>query len=162
MDLIDRIGFDTIEKLEAAAPARLAEAIVLQTAGHHLAAIYLCGYAAEMWLGSAYFKILGYAPDQEVEASRRGAALKAAKLRKVKSHASHPLDGWVRLLVEEKPKLKPPAYEPNFARALLAIVDSIGRHWWPHIRYRDIDPGLEIAGEITDSTRWLWNNYPTM
>jgi hypothetical protein len=82
MDLIDRIGFDTIEKLEAAAPARLAEAIVLQTAGHHLAAIYLCGYAAEMWLGSAYFKILGYAPDQEVEASRRGAALKAAKLRK--------------------------------------------------------------------------------
>ena len=162
MDLIDRIGFDTIEKLEAAAPARLAEAMVLQTEGRYLAAIYLCGYAAEMWMGSAYFRLLNYAPDREIEVSRRNTAVKAARERKIKSHASHPLDGWVRLLVEEKPKLKPPAYDSDFALDLVTKVDSIGRHWWPNLRYRDIDPGREIAVEITDSTQWLRQNYPAM
>lgn len=51
-----RTGDDTVSILERAADQRSAEADVLRTAGHGLAAIYLYGYSAEMRVKAAYFR----------------------------------------------------------------------------------------------------------
>jgi hypothetical protein len=131
MNLINRIGSDTIGKLERAAPRRLAEAVDLAANGHRLAAIYLCGYAAEMIIGAAYFKLFGDRTNDPIsDTSRKLAVQKAArKGYRERSEKAHPLDGWPRILVEEKVALAPPGYSHSFGQAITARVDSIAIHW---------------------------------
>jgi hypothetical protein len=56
--LLDRIGFDTLAKLEAAATRRYAEAQRL-AADEPLGALYLYGYTIEMRLKAAYYRLAG-------------------------------------------------------------------------------------------------------
>ena len=164
MNLIDRIGSDTIGRIERAAPRRLAEAIHLADRGHHLAAIYLCGYAAEMTIGAAYFKLLEYASNYAISEEDRRTAINKAKgphYRQL-SEKLHPLDGWPRLLVEEKRALAPPGYTDSFGQAVIARVDSIACHWCTKLRYRDFEAAESQSREVIEATRWLVENYPNM
>lgn len=54
--LADQFGPDTIRKFMNAAPLRFEEAEALMREEHHLAAIYLFGYSAEMLIKAAYFR----------------------------------------------------------------------------------------------------------
>jgi hypothetical protein len=164
MNLIDRIASDTVTKLEKAAPRRISEASTLIEGGHHLAAVYLCGYAAEMALGSAYFKILGFQPNQAIPENRRNLAKRKAAgvgYRGV-SHPSHPLDGWVRILIEERAASLLPGYPQALAKAITARVDAIAQHWWPHLRYRDFEATASQSAEVIEATRWIWTTYPNL
>jgi hypothetical protein len=62
MAIIGKIGLDSVSRLQRAAERRCAEADWLAEGRHHLAALYFYGYVAEIVLGTAYFKMLGYMP----------------------------------------------------------------------------------------------------
>jgi HEPN domain-containing protein len=61
MPLVQRIHSrpHTIAEFRRAATLRYREAVRLAVAGDRLAAIYLSGYAAEMLLKAAYFRLTG-------------------------------------------------------------------------------------------------------
>lgn len=162
MNLIDRVGSDTIMRLERAASARLEEARWLIGEDYYLAGIYLCGYAAEMWIGSAYLKLIGFSPSEPIDEKRRWAIIKMASQRAVLSEPSHPLDGWARLLVVDKASLTPPGYDATFRTAIVARVNTIARHWSPRLRYRDLDATPRQAHETIDAATWLATNYARM
>src|SRR5437899_1926081 len=67
MPLLNRLPSNhTIREFRIAAALRYREATHLATAGDRLAAIYLCGYAAEMLLKAAYFRLLGKSPVEAI------------------------------------------------------------------------------------------------
>ena len=65
MPLIARVTADhSIREFRNAAWRRYQEARRLAINGDRLAAIYLWGYAAEMLLKAAYFRLVGWSPTQ--------------------------------------------------------------------------------------------------
>lgn len=157
-----RIGSHTITRLERAAPLRLAEASCLRERGHNLAAIYLSGYAAEMVVGSAYFRLLGYRAYELIEDDRLRRVLDNARGRSAAIDLSHPLDGLGRLLVADRLQRTPPGYARSFGAAIIKRVDAICQHWAPKLRYRDFDADAGQAGEVIEAAEWLLSESPNM
>jgi hypothetical protein len=60
MPLLDRLGTEhTIRQFRSAVRWRYTEAACLHATNNRLARIYLCGYAAEMLLKAASFRLRG-------------------------------------------------------------------------------------------------------
>jgi hypothetical protein len=162
MNLIDRVGSDTIGKLERAAPRRLAEAVVLAAQGHYLAAIYLCGYVAEMVLGAAFYRLDDYGSNEPIDDNHRRRVLGAARGLKLSFDPSHPLDGLAILLVNKKRQVGPSGYKAEIERGIVNRVNAICRHWAPKLRYRDLDASRSQAQEVIDAAGWLLSEYPSL
>jgi len=141
--------------LEKAAAQRLVESACLFEQGHYLAVIYLSGYAAEMTLSLAYLGLIGYGPNDEVKPERRNELLKLARGSKNVSHRSHPIDGWAKLLIDEKDTHPNSGYDKQFRSAILGRVNAVCRHWSHHLRYRDISASSSQAKEVGEAARWL-------
>jgi hypothetical protein len=118
MSIIDKIGPDSVSRLARAAERRCAEADWLADGKHHLAALYFYGYVAEIVLGNAYFRMLGYNAKDPILREDLKRALVPAVSRSLMSDRSHPVDGWALLLIEERARLHPPAYEKRLERKL--------------------------------------------
>ena len=116
MSIIGKIGPDTVSRLERAAERRCAEADWLAEGKHHLAALYFYGYVAEIVLGLAYFRMIGYNAKDPILRDALDKALKLTRSRSLMSDKAHPVDGWALLLIEEKAQLYPPAYEGRMER----------------------------------------------
>ncbi len=67
MPLLRRVrGDHSIRQFRAAARLRYNEAVRLADSGERLGAIYVAGYAAEMLLKAAYFRLAGWTLDQPI------------------------------------------------------------------------------------------------
>lgn len=77
--LAARIGPDTISRLERAFSRRFAEAEWLARGEHRLASIYFFGYAAEIVLGAAFFRLRGYGKTEPIEDTERRRIVKEAQ-----------------------------------------------------------------------------------
>lgn len=106
MPLIARIAQDhTVREFRAAAGLRYREAQRLAVAGDRLAAIYLWGYAAEMLLKAAYFRLRGWLPTQPITMTdirdARNYAITTLQIAWPQPNL-HDLSRWRALLVEER------------------------------------------------------------
>jgi hypothetical protein len=158
MSLILKIGPDTRSRLGRAAFRRFLEADCLIEAKHHLTAIYLFGYVAEMVIGAAYCKNLRYGVNDPIDPSRLNTMLKAARQLSKAVDKSHPIDGLARLLVNDKGALAPPAYDKKLGLRIIDRADLIGRHWSPKLRYRAIDASWEVVSEVREAAEWFLKN----
>ncbi len=159
MSIIGKIGPDTVSRLERAAEKRFAEADWLAEGKHHLAAIYLYGYVAEIVLGSTYFKMKGYNATDPIPREVLDKTLKLARLRSSMSDKAHPVDGWALLLIEEKAQLYGPAYERRMERLLRERSSLISENWSPKLRYRAIEVGADQVKPVRDSAHWLLKEF---
>jgi hypothetical protein len=161
MPLIARTPVDhSIREFRAAAGMRYHEARRLAVLGDRLAAIYLWGYAAEMLLKAAYFRLIGRAPTQPITVSDLLTAKQYAKnqLGLVWHGNLHDLSRWRDLLVEER-RLRNLAYPFAFARTLNARVKQISLNWREHLRYRTNRPYQGEVARVFQAVRWLIGEY---
>lgn len=161
MPLISRLpAHHSIREFRAAAGQRYREATHLAAAGDRLAATYLCGYAAEMLLKAAYFRLMGRGP---------AAAITMGDLQNARSYAItalglpwggnlHEIPRWAELLVEER-RRRGAAYAPAFARSLTARVRRIYLNWREQLRYRANQPFVGEVGDTMRSVFWLLGQY---
>ena len=158
MSIISKVGPDSVSRLERAAERRCAEADWLAEGRHHLAALYFYGYVAEIVLGNAYFKMLGYNAKDPILREDLKRALVPAGSRSLMSDKSHPVDGWALLLIEERARLFPPAYEKRLERKLKDCSLLIRENWSPKLRYRAIEIGADQVTPVRESAHWLLEN----
>jgi hypothetical protein len=161
MPLIQRLALDhTIREFRAAAAARYREAVSLAVAEDRLAAIYLSGYAVEMLLKAAYFRLAGWGPPDSVS---------LADLQHARQHAVtalglvwpgnlHDLPRWTALLVEDR-KYRNVPYAPGFARSLNARVKQVYLNWREQLRYRANRPYRGEVSRTLRATSWLLGQY---
>ena len=127
-----------------------------------MTAIYLCGYAAESLIGSAYFRLVGLSANDVINKERLHNYLKAARQFIQVSDTAHPLDGESRFLINQSVLLRRPGYPSLFSREIISRVDSICRHWSHKLRYRAILADETQADEVIRATRWLLDNHSDM
>lgn len=129
MPLVARLaGHHTIQEFRAAATLRYKEARRLIVAGDRLAGIYLAGYAVEMLLKAAYFRLKGRGPvDPITMADLNDARKHAIKDRGLNWPGNlHDLTRWRALLIEERKHLGNP-YAAAFVRSFGARVRSLSQ-----------------------------------
>jgi hypothetical protein len=149
----------TVRTFRAAAGARYRDGLTLAGAGRPLGAVYLFGYAAEMLLKAAYFRLRGWGPGAITYRD-----LADARARALGTHGVvwpgrlHDLGGWSRLLVAERAFLGRPL-PARLGRQAVARVALIYRHWRETLRYYDAEP---YAGEVVRTraaVAWLFDHF---
>ncbi len=160
MSILSRLGHDTISRLEKAAARRFIEAEWLVEGKHHLTAIYFFGYAVEITVGTAYFRMKGYGLLDPLLPVDRNKALIAAKGRSLMTDKSHPIDGWAELLIEEKGALFPPAFERKIERAIRNKTVELRDNWGPKLRYRSMDATEEQVKAAREAADWFLKKFP--
>jgi hypothetical protein len=159
MPLIARIpATHNIREFRLAATLRYNEGRRLVLAGDRLAGIYLWGYATEMLLKAAYFRLIRCGPI---------TAITMADLQPARTYAIglglpfgnlHDLTGWAALLVEEHRSRGSP-YPAAFARSLTARVRRVYQNWREHLRYRTNLPYVGEVNQTYQIVTWLFYQY---
>ncbi len=157
-------GQDCISGFEVAAERRYQEAKVLLRREHRYAAIYLLGYAIEMWLKAAYYRNEGMrthsAPILHDDMHDAWKNRNAAGIATTAKKNLHDLAGWARLLtyIRSAAGLRPP-YVPAMKLVIKKMADAVRQHWDPAMRYRHM---RLLSGElktVLDAATWFRNNY---
>ena len=120
----------------------------------------MIGYAAEMLLKAAYFRLVGYGLNQTITVQH----MQTAKAYAVKNlHCPwygnlHDLRGWQSLLTEER-RVRAVPYDGLFSRSLNAYVTRLALNWSEGLRYHAMQP---YRGELRTCVRaviWLMSQY---
>lgn len=130
----------TLAEYEAAWEDRFQDAIVLVKGGRRLAAIYLLGYVAEIVLKYAFYRLLGYKPEDLIRLGSGGRAddprgvahgvLGIPQLRR----GLHNPDLWARMIVQLRRQLDLPR-APDLVDGLLNKAEQIDSNWKVSLRY---------------------------
>lgn len=163
-------GPETIRKYEKAAENRYSEAMFLLENKHRLAGVYLLGYAIEMWITAAYFKLRGHPPTAIIDTDARDRAAARALVYGFEIKRQHDLVGWARLLVEERkaiavPSTTRPALTPfdlSFAQAILNHSLQAYQVWRPALRYSPFAPEQSDTDDVQIAAEWFKNHYSSM
>jgi hypothetical protein len=161
MPLIARLpAYHTIREFRAAATLRYHEATRLATGGDRLAAIYLCGYAAEMLLKAAYFRLVGKGPNDSVTMAdiQNGKHYANTTLGLGWATNLHDLTRWGQLLIEDR-KYRHLPYAAAFARSLTARLQRIYLNWREHLRYHANRPHQGEVATTLQAVFWLLGQY---
>jgi hypothetical protein len=161
-----RTGTDTVPILERAADQRSAEADILRTAGHGLAAIYLYGYSAEMRIKAAYFRFdlrtQGLDPQSVIDHPRRSSAAgQFAMLGLLRRPGPHDVFGWAQLLVAKRASLSM-RYAPAMEREVVNQAKLLADRWIETLRYRPNTPYGHEVRIVRESAAWFGLNYPRL
>lgn len=163
----ERLSPDTIAKLERAAQNRYATAEVLRTQPQprRLAALYLYGYSAEMWLCAAYYRSAGFQRNETIDRdTRRRRMAQARQLRMASGEFlmnsdPHPLVGWARFLEWQRSSPGPLA-APEAQRLREAINKAIAiyNYWRPELRYKVVEIMEPQLNAVRAAATWLMDN----
>lgn len=163
--LAERLAPDTVARLGRAARQRFDTAELLRTK-RGLAALYLYGYSAEMCLTSAYFRSVGFSPNQTI--SRETRQRRMAQARQLRNSVGeflmngdpHPLVGWARFLEWQRAASGPP---PNAAaqrlREAINKATLLYNYWRPELRYKTLEITAKQLEEVQRASRWFIENH---
>ncbi len=143
----------------SAARQRFEEAKRAAIAGDRLVGVYLSGYAAEMLLKVAYFRLVGKEPSDLIAVKEMNEAkAKANTLFGIGWKENlHDLSRWAELLIEER-KFRNVPYRPAFRRRLNVQVDSLRKNWREDLRYRVNRPRQDEVTKVVEVVNWLFAN----
>jgi hypothetical protein len=160
MTLLTRLAvlepFDTWPDMELAAEERFWDGLALATCNppRTTGAVYSLGYAAEMLLKVAYFRVTGVGNTQD---------LGSGPLASVRTRAAwhgrnlHDLQGWVGMLIETRRTLGIP-FDPAVVGQILWFVLTVDSHWREILRYKQTSALDEELKEVYLSVEWLLEN----
>jgi predicted pyridoxine 5'-phosphate oxidase superfamily flavin-nucleotide-binding protein len=167
--LLNRIGDDTLAKLEAAARRRQAEARRLRQL-EPLGSLYLYGYTIEMRLKTAYYRLTNVPENWNLDAPLAAATQSPRWAAQIQiknlvglakpAEAGHHLFGWATLLISTRAghvALGP--FLPSFERRLSNHAQAAGQQWREILRYRASRPYDEEIGPVIDAANWFQRNY---
>lgn len=157
-----RLGHDSVAEFEAAANQRYYDGLGAATQGRRTAAIYLWGYTAEMIVKAAYFRLIGFAPQQHIlftdlqNARNRGHQL---LIPWPKQGWGHNVAAWSQLVILER------AHQPqwlypnaNFGVEFQSRVHPISRLWRETLRYhKNVAYSFEVL-HMRECAEWLLTN----
>jgi hypothetical protein len=151
----------SIGEFREAAKLRLQEARRLASSGDRLTAVYLAGYAAEMLLKAAFFRLRGFTAATPINFVDVNQAKTHAKSKLGISWNSnlHDLTRWSWLLIEERRSLGRP-YSFPFARSLNARTKCIYLRWRETFRYHANRPYSGEVAILFRAADWLADWYP--
>lgn len=158
MDLRDRLNAvpETLQNVELAALEKRDEGGVCLRAGEYGAAIYLLGYAAEMTLKVAAFKVDGLRATHLVGASlaslRRNWA--SRHLPSVREESFHSLLFWIQVL-RIKRRQNGLTTSRAVDRRAAGCVARVYQTWWVDMRYRPDQSLPSEAYLVYNDTNWL-------
>jgi hypothetical protein len=150
---------ETVQDFELASEQKYWEALELMTAGHRAAGIYLIGYAVEMWLKAACFRLDGAGPGHAVRpylapARRLGRALFPA----IPDESYHSVNFWGELLCHKR-RVTLGAFDHVLDAALSLRFTRLHTIWWIEMRYRpDQAQPAEVNTAFEDAT-WFRDSY---
>ena len=160
--LRERLGDDTILKLEAAAKARRQTAVHLHKTGFRLEAVYFYGYAIEETVKAAYFRTVGFSEDGRIEdGNRRTAVDEYRALGLLVRPGQHDIQGWAELLVAKRASLSRP-YGLSLATQIVIEAGVVRPRWSEIIRYRTNIPYHHELQKIAEAALWFEQKYPAM
>jgi len=162
MPLISRLEQITVWVLETAAEHRLDEAAHLMSGGFVTASIYLGGYAAEMLVGAALLKAIGFAIADPIPDQTYKQLIQRARRKSNALDPSHPGDGLARLLVEEYRGSSHRCYTREFERRMIDQTTRLCENWSPWLRYSVLDAKAEEFADAHTAIDWIVKHYPEM
>jgi hypothetical protein len=150
---------ETVQELELAAEARYWEGLELMALGRRGAGIYLMGYAAEMHLELACFRLMGAAAPDPVTPLRASACRRAKQWGVTcPDEGCHSLMFWFALVERQRADLGKPCLAVDFGRC----VERLYRSWWVEMRYRSDVATDADASRVFEDVSWLAHNYADM
>lgn len=161
-NLAHHLAPDTVRQWEQSSERRFREGECLMKNKHLLGAIYLYGYSVEMCLAAAYFRSVGFRPDQVVDDDIRCFRMKQARQEKhldgkpLMSSDPHPLVGWARLLEWHRLRLgNVPTPERNRLREAVRKAEQVYKHWRPELRYKSTNVSIDQFNEVRLCVHWF-------
>ena len=131
--------------------------LALSEAGSETSALYLLGYVAEMLLKTAYFRVIGVPPGDNI----------ASHLQMARSHASwrggnlHNLRSWLYLLADVRFFQGNP-WSPVLVAVIERYVLTVDAHWRETLRYASLAASDVELEETLASVDWLLANYAVL
>jgi hypothetical protein len=164
--LRDRISrSDRWPELERASRERFLDALALATAAEErpTGAAYLAGYAAEILLKTAYYRVRGLAQSDDVAGELRGMQARASELGCTwrAGRYRHDLLDLASLLVQER-QIRGEPFDSYFAAALAGHVVNLTQNWSEQLRYKDVLASAQELTELFESVIWILNSYETL
>ena len=147
-----------IGTLDAAAPWRMADADALVGAGRVAAAVYLYGYAVEIRLTAACYRLKGHGVRDPIGRMTRERLERDARRQRLMTASPHDLVGWGKLLVAIR-KAEKGGFDREFRDELLVRVGDVYDNWRPRLRYRALAVTAAQRRLVTDGARWVDANY---
>jgi hypothetical protein len=159
MSFINRISKDSIKRFRAAVSSRTEDASVLLVNDRPAAGLYFYGYAAEMTLKAAVFRLMGEKPTANIDSSTlRKAEQLGRSLGISKPRNYHDSLWWARLLVRLRAVAQRPLMPP-FERRLLAHAQQLESNWRETLRYAANRPRVSELKLVQAATSWLVEQY---
>jgi hypothetical protein len=164
--LINRLQTtDSVSQFEIAARQRFEEASLLYFGRRSYSAIYLYGYAVEMWLKAAYFHNEGIIAGLNDPLTQRDRD-RAWKQRKASGAPNryatqHDIEIWAYLLIyiRRTARIYPP-YNPLVESTLQNYGATMRNHWSVEMRYQHLEAiqPAEIDA-VRNIAEWFSSNY---
>ncbi|HVS71907.1 MAG TPA: hypothetical protein VHQ47_11685 [Phycisphaerae bacterium] len=151
---------ETVQDLELAAESRYWEGTSLALAGESYAAIYLMGYAAEMWLKLAALRLDGVRPTDPVKSMLPAAKkwLQGQAGVMIDHEMYHSLWFWVTFL-KEKRWWKGKPLDAMMEARLSQRARRLYGTWWVEMRYRPSMVLEREAQSVYDDVTWIRDHY---
>ena len=146
--------------MEAAARHRYLDGLLLATSDRErlTGAMYLLGYVAEILVKTAYYRLRGVRPFDDVADELHGMRNRARTLGFPWQGNWHNLESLAGLLVVERAATGSPM-EPLFAAEFQARAASVGGHWSEILRYKEAATFESELDEVFESVEWLVANH---
>jgi hypothetical protein len=161
--LLNRVRPDSIHEFRAAATERYLDAKEAAKIGRPTAAIYLCGYVAEMTLKAAYFSVLGFDLMRPITMrdleSARNVGTSVYQIVWPNPGKFHNVRAWSELLVEHRSGTPGLNYTvPTFGAEVRLRGRRIEPLWSETLRYHKNIAYLHEVERVAEAAGWLLNN----
>jgi hypothetical protein len=163
--LLERCACDSIREFRAAALQRFLDAQELAASGRKTAAIYLWGYAVEMTLKAAYFRLIGFPEARPIamidlrSAAANGVRLGVAWPGQPGRYNLHDVEAWASLLINTRASRPALAYPvATFGGRVRSAARSLRRVWGETLRYhKNVAYDHELR-RARDAASWFLRN----
>jgi G3E family GTPase len=146
--------------MESAALQRYFDGLSLATSesDRFTGALYVLGYTAEILVKTAYYRVRGAGPADDVAAELRGMPARARYLGLDWQGNRHNLENLAELLVNER-AFGGFAMDALFAAEFQAHVSNVGAHWSEVLRYKGTVAFESELVAVFESVEWLVDNH---
>jgi hypothetical protein len=164
--LLNRFAVECIGEFRQSADVRHQEGLALAAAGFGTGAIYLWGYAVEMTLKAAYFRLIGFGPADPIHLSDLRTALghspasTASSLGMTPTGNLHDIAGWGQLITLYR-RANGPAYPSvDLERQIRRATAYAGGLWRETIRYHKNRAYAHEVEGMRAATAWVLEHSP--
>ena len=160
--LVDRFLPDSVAQFQAVAAIRNDDAHSLLAVGRGTAAIYFWGYAAEMILKQAWFRLAGFSDAQQIGVKDLNAAVKTATsvygITWPGHGQLHNIYCWAQLVTRHHIATVGPYADMTFEPEVTGQAKRIYERWRESMRYKKNQAYMAEVYAVQSAASWILNN----